>query len=125
MQITKCGLEGDSAAARAAILAFDEATDKRIVGQPGKSAISLQIVTPGSVNSALETLRMAKLLDPYRDTASILLEPWLIEAALARLGERHLTSDEQRIILRATRLPHKVKWPEWWTELPAGWACAF
>jgi hypothetical protein len=70
------------------------------------------IVAPGSVTSALLTLRMAKKLDPYRKTARIVLEPWLVEAALTRL-DRRLTPVEQRIIVKATRTPHKVRWPEW------------
>jgi hypothetical protein len=42
------------------------------------------------------------------------LEPWIVEAALARLGERRLTRDEQRVVERATRTPQKVSWPKWW-----------
>ena len=41
---------------------------------------------PGSVTGALEPLRMARKLDRYRDTARMVLEPWIVEAALARLG---------------------------------------
>jgi hypothetical protein len=74
-------------------------------------------VAPGSVTSALEALRMAKKLDPYREAARIVLEPWLVEAALARLN-RELTAAEQQIIVQATRTPHKVKWPDWWSECP-------
>jgi hypothetical protein len=60
---------------------------------------------------------MAKKLDPYRETARILLEPWLVQAALARL-DRKLSAAEQRIVVEATRTPHKVRWPEWWNEFP-------
>jgi len=60
---------------------------------------------------------MAKKLDPYRETARMALEPWLVEAALARLVQP-LSPTEQRIIVKATRTPHKVKWPEWWSENP-------
>src|SRR6266403_4192229 len=70
-----------------------------------------------SVTSALEPLRMAKKLDPYRETARMALEPWLVETALARLG-RTLSPAEQRTIINATRTPHKVSWPEWWSEKP-------
>ncbi|QIG51814.1 hypothetical protein G5V57_31365 [Nordella sp. HKS 07] len=118
LQITKRGLEGGSAAARATMRALDEVKDKRIVGQPGKLTVKLRFVAPGSVNSALELLRMAKLLDRYRDTARILLEPRLVEAALARLGERHLHLKSNGLFC-AKRLPHKVKLPQWWTERPA------
>lgn len=69
-------------------------------------------VKPGSVNSALEPLRLARKLDRYRDTARMALEPWIVEAALARL-DRRLTIEEQAIVERATRTPAKVNWPEW------------
>src|SRR5260221_6989431 len=74
-------------------------------------------VAPGSVTSALEPLRMARKLDPYRETARMALEPWLVEAALARLSQQ-LSPTDQRIVVKATRTPHKVRWPEWWTENP-------
>jgi hypothetical protein len=54
-------------------------------------------------------------LAPYRETARMALEPWLVEAALARLG-RTLSPADQRIVMKAARTPHKVKWPEWWSE---------
>ena len=60
---------------------------------------------------------MAKKLDPYRETARMVLEPWLVEDALARLDCR-LTPNEQRTVVEATRTPHKVRWPEWWSERP-------
>jgi hypothetical protein len=60
---------------------------------------------------------MAKKLDPYRETARIALEPWLIEAALARLP-RPLSPADQQTIVKATRTPRKVRWPEWWSEYP-------
>jgi hypothetical protein len=43
------------------------------------------------------------------------LEPWIVEAALDRLGDRRLTVEEQEVVVRATRTPWKVKWPDWWT----------
>lgn len=33
-------------------------------------------------SAALEKLRAAVLLDPYRETARLALEPWLVKAAL-------------------------------------------
>ena len=64
---------------------------------------------PGSVSTAVECLRIGTKLDPYRETARMLLEPWIIEASLARLGEKHLTPKEQEIVLNATRTPTKVR----------------
>lgn len=119
LQITKRGLEGDGAAARAAMAAIEEAragrqhrTDKDI------TMIVRVSVAPGSVNTALEPLRMAKKLDRYRDTAQMALEPWLVEAALARLGDRRLTVEEQEKVVHSTRTPAKVKWPDWWNVKP-------
>jgi hypothetical protein len=62
-------------------------------------------------------LRMAKKLDPYNETARMVLEPWLVEAALARLPQP-LGPADQRIVVNATRTPDKVRWPEWWSEHP-------
>ncbi len=47
----------------------------------------------------------------------MVLEPWLIEAALARLGDRRLTLAEQQLVVVATHTPSKVQWPDWWGEL--------
>jgi hypothetical protein len=75
------------------------------------------IVSPDSVNSALELLRMATKLDRGRGSAKMLLEPWLVEEALSRL-ERRLSPDQQKTIVRATRTPRKVRWPDWWEVRP-------
>ena len=61
---------------------------------------------------------MARKCDRYRTSAQVILEPWLVEAALERLGTRRLTEPQQREILKVTRLPHKVQWPSWWKEEP-------
>jgi hypothetical protein len=117
LQLTKRALEGDDAAARASLAVIEEARERQGGGQPRVSVIVSVIVDPGSVTSALEPLRMARKQDPYRETARIALEPWLVEAALARLG-RTLSPADQRIIVKATRTPHKVRWPDWWSEHP-------
>ena len=117
LQLTKRALEGDDAAARASLGVIEEARERQGAGQSRISAIVLVSVAPGSVTSALEPLRMASKLDPYRETARIALEPWLVEAALARL-RRTLSPADQRIIVKATRTPRKVRWPEWWSEHP-------
>lgn len=43
------------------------------------------------------------------------INPWAVEAAFARLGDRQLTTEEQREVWNCTRMRHKVQWPEWWT----------
>nr|WP_291558199.1 DUF5681 domain-containing protein [Bradyrhizobium sp.] len=117
LQLTKRALEGDDAAARASLAVIEEAKERQGGRQPRVSVIVRAIVDPGSVTSALEPLRMARKLDPYRETARMALEPWLVEAALARL-DRMLSPADQRIVVKATRTPRKVRWPKWWTENP-------
>jgi hypothetical protein len=117
LQLTKRGLEGDGAAARECLAMIEQARERQGASQSPISTIVLVGVAPGSVTSALEPLRMAKKLDAYRETARMVLEPWLVEPALARLP-RTLSPAEQRTIVQATRTPHKVRWPEWWSEHP-------
>ena len=115
LHMTKRGLEGDTAAARTAMVAIEEARATRLKrGYDSQVQITYVIVAPGSVNSALKPLRMAIKLDRFRETARMALEPWIVEAALARLGDRRLTVDEQQSIVNATRTPRKVRWPDWW-----------
>ncbi|MND08634.1 hypothetical protein D3C83_313940 [compost metagenome] len=44
----------------------------------------------------------------------IVLAPWLVERALERLGDRRLSREEQETVMKATRTPKKIKWPDWW-----------
>ncbi|MDA3889745.1 MAG: DUF5681 domain-containing protein [Allgaiera sp.] len=121
LQLTKRGLEGDGPAARAAMDAIAGARTGRPDSARGVDIVTgivIVSVSPQSVNAAMEPLRMARKLDPYRPTAHIAIEPWLVEAALARLGARRLSRDEQTCVVKTTRTPHKVKWPEWWEVLP-------
>ena len=115
LHVTKRGLEGDGAAARSAMAAIAEARAARPEShEPGIRLIVQVCISPGRVNLALEPLRMARKLDRYRDTARTVLEPWIVEAGLARLGSRQLTVEEQETVVRATRTPRKVRWPHWW-----------
>ena len=118
LQLTKLGLDGDSAAARAAIDAIGDIRGIQPLAPDGPLEIVRCIVSPGSVSSAVERLRIGTKLDRYRETARMLLEPWIIEAALARFGEKQLTPQEQEIVLKATRTPTKVRWPDWWVVMP-------
>ena len=65
-------------------------TDPNLANQQ-TLAVDLVFVKPGSVSCALEPLRIAKKLDRYRDTGRIALEPWVVEAALERFGDRRLS----------------------------------
>ncbi len=115
LQLAKRGVEGDGAAARASLAVIEEARLRQAVDGP--LHIVFKGVAPGSVTTALEPLRMARILDPFRKTARLVLEPWLVEVALARLPQPLNTAD-QKIIVEATRTPHKVRWPAWWSEHP-------
>ena len=112
-------LEGDGGAARSTLAVIEKVKEKeRPSTQQGlPSVVVRKILVPGSVTSGLEPLRMAKKLDPYHETARMTLEPWLVEAALARL-DRRLSPADQRTIVKATRTPRKVKWPKWWSDNP-------
>lgn len=115
LHIGKAGLDGDGPAARATLEVLERTRVRQTeAARNGPDIINLVAVAPGSVTPALEPLRMARRLDAYRQTARIMLEPWLVEAALKRLGSRKLTVDEQRIVIAATRTPNKVRWPVWW-----------
>lgn len=115
LHVTKRGLDGDGPATRAALTAIEEARAARGASLGATiAATTVQFVRAGSVNMALRPLKIATKLDRLRPTARMALEPWLVEAALARLGDRKLTRDEQAKVVRATRTPHKVKWPHWW-----------
>jgi Family of unknown function (DUF5681) len=113
LQLTKRALEDRGATARVSLAAIEEARKQRDAGEFKIRTIVL--LAAGSLPLALEPLRMARKLDRYRETARVALEPWLIEAALSRL-DRKFSPAEQRIIANATRTPHKVRWPEWWSE---------
>jgi hypothetical protein len=96
--------QGDGPAARATLAVIEEVTERPSTHRGLPRVIVRTIVVPGSVTSALGPLRMAKKLDPYRETARMSLEPWLVEAALARLRQI-LSPADQRTIVTATRTP--------------------
>jgi hypothetical protein len=116
LQLIKLGLDGDSAAARVAIAALGD-RDTNLSGAYPLNII-VSFVAPGSVSTSVECLRMGTKLDRYRETARMMLEPWIVEAALARFGEKQLTSEEQEVVLTATQTPTKVRWPDWWVVMP-------
>lgn len=118
LHLTKRGLEGDGPAARAAMDAIETARLARHDSDDSPITFVTVYLKRGSLNTALLPLGMVKKLDPYRPTARIAIEPWLVQAALARLGTRRLSREEQDCVVNATRMPHKVEWPAWWEVLP-------
>lgn len=110
------GLKGDGVSGRALIAASEQVRRKNRPYHIEQRAIDVTLVAAGSVSLALQLLRMATKRDRYRETASILLEPWVVEMSLARLKGRRLSASDQQEVVRATRTPWKVRWPDWWTE---------
>ena len=49
-----------------------------------------------------------------RTRKHVLLEPWVVAAAVQRLAPRSLDEEEQAVVVRSTSTPHKVSWPDWW-----------
>jgi hypothetical protein len=116
LYLTKRGLEGDIAAAGVVMTAIEDAQAVRQKqGVFDEMTISVAFIDPGNVNSALKPLRIARKLNRYSEAARMALEPWIVEAALDRLGSRRLSVEEQEIVVRATRTPWKVRWPAWWS----------
>lgn len=113
LQLTQKGLAGDSAAARSSLEAIEAARAK----QPRIDSLEKLILSSvGTGHSAiLDTLGIAvKKYPTDKDRVRWALNPWIVEAALARLGDRRLSEDEQREVWDATRTPHRVRWPDWW-----------
>lgn len=118
LHLTKRGLEGDSAAARASLAAIEAARASSRRDEPIIGGVICHYVSPGAVGVAVDSLGMAVKLNRYSENAYYKLKPWIVQAALARLGDRRLTSQEQEIIIEATHSPDKVQWPEWWSVRP-------
>lgn len=114
LQLTQKGLAGDSTAARASLEAIEAARAARGDNVESLSVIILSAISSGT-DAILEPLGLAKLKYPT-DEARVRweLSPWIVELALARLGSKRLSSEEQREVWNATRTPHKVNWPDWW-----------
>jgi hypothetical protein len=114
LQLTQKGLAGDSAAARDSLDAIENARSERGDDRHAIDTIILSAISSGA-DAILETLGLAKMKYPADEQrVRWELNPWIVEAALERLGHRRLTVAEQRELWAATRTPSKVKWPIWW-----------
>ena len=112
LQLAKRGLEGDSAAARASLAVIEEAMNRQ--GAIGPLHIVWKGVAPGSVTSALRRCEWPETRSLPRDRTD---GPRTV-ARRGRVGAspQTLNPADQRTIVKATRTPHKVRWPEWWSE---------
>ncbi len=113
LHLTGKGLAGDSAAARASLAAIEDARARRGTGEPDDELVV--VLSAFGLGTALGALQVAvKKWAQDKDRVRWELKPWMVEAALARLGDRQLTIAEQREVWDNTRTPHKVQWPGWW-----------
>ena len=115
LHLTKRGLEGDSASARASLAAIETARTKQEGTYPRHTRIIAKYVSPGSVGCSLDVFGMAVKLRKYSDSAEYRLKPWIVEAALARFESRTLSLDEQQEVWNSTFKPETVNWPRWWS----------
>ena len=115
LSLTKKGLEGDHASARASLAAIEEARAKRLIDAPIITGIVWKGVSPGSVGCTLDALGMAIKLDRYSESAAYRLKPWLIQLAIDRMKPNQLSPEEQVTVVGSTRTPEKVVWPNWWS----------
>ncbi len=114
LQLTQKGLAGDSAAARASLEAIEAARAARKDDLPDTMIIVVRSIANGA-DAIIAPLGIARLKYPTDEVrVRWELNPWIVEAALARLGNQRLSEDDQREVWNATRTPHKVKWPDWW-----------
>ncbi len=114
LQLTQKGLAGDSAATRSSLAAIETARAK--VSEIGGTGITKIVMVPMQIECVLRTLGLAtKKFPTDKKRVRWEINPWAVEAALARLGDRQLTKTEQREVWSCTRMRHKVKWPDWWT----------
>ena len=102
LHMTKKGLEGDGAAARATMAAIEDARAARLVREPDGLRVIVRVHRP--VRERHRRARAAahgpEARPLPRDREDV-LEPWIVEAALARLGARRLTVAEQRVVVRS------------------------
>ena len=116
LQLTRKGLQGDSASARASLAAIETARSARGITQSIPTVMRIVFVGAG-VGTLLGDLGMG--IKKYRlDEKRVRweLKAWIVEAALARFGAKRLTTDQQIEVWNACHKPDQITWSDWWTE---------
>ncbi len=114
LQLTQKGLAGDSSAARASLDAIENARSVRGDDRQGTDTIIVSAISSGA-DAIIGMLGLAvKKFPTDEKRVRWELNPWIIEEALERLGDRRFTIEEQREVWSATRTPQKATWPDWW-----------
>ena len=103
LYLRKKALDGNEAAQERLeeIQAFRRERDPDL-GPEGITTIVKVIVSRDNPNYELRLLKMAAKLYPFQPHAQIKLEPWLVQRALDRLGDRRLNTTEQATVVAAT-----------------------
>ncbi|MFL6728019.1 MAG: DUF5681 domain-containing protein [Sphingomicrobium sp.] len=114
LQLTKKGLEGDNASARAGLAAIEKARASRVGHGSNFEIIRVILRAFGSCSVAQDYGLGVKIHAGSKDKVRFMLKPWIVEAALARMVDRRLTVEEQRIVIASVHRPQKVSWPDWW-----------
>ncbi len=103
LQLIKRGLDGDSAAARAAIAAIGDIRGADVSVDYWTRLESLLPLCPQKASTLRSSVfAFGTKLGRFRETARMMLEPWMVEAALARFAEKRPTPEQQGIVLQAT-----------------------
>lgn len=119
LQITKLGLAGNNGAARHSLAAIENARARCVPDSPLQVRIVWKSISPGSVGCGIEPLSIATKLNRYsEDKARFQLNPWIVQAALERIGSRQLSEEEQVTVVEATLRPETIDWPRWWSVRP-------
>lgn len=115
LQLTRKGLQGDSAAARASLQAIETARAKTHPLEDTVDVIRICFMGFG-IGSVLQTLGIGIKRYPLDEKrVRWELNTWIVEAALARLAPHQLSLDEQRKVFKVVRTPETVRWPKWWS----------
>ena len=116
LQLTRKGLQGDSSAARASLAAIETARGL-VKGDSEPLTIMRVVFMTFGVGLALRDLGIAVKRNPLDENkVRWELKPWIVEAALERLGQKQLSVEEQREVWNACHKPEQINWPDWWTE---------
>ena len=116
LQLTKKGLEGCGASARATLGAIEAARASQ-PDRDGVTEVIRVIIRAFGTCAVAEDYGLGLKVNRYsKENVRFMLRPWIVDAALARLGDRQLTSEQQRVVIASVQHPEKVNWPAWWTE---------
>jgi hypothetical protein len=115
MKLKKLAFEGNGAGARLLLEMIEEAKRISPNGMGQSLLFTVNFVSAGGVSPALAALRLANVHNSSNEKAKLKLQPSVVQEALERLKDKRFTHEERKVIVEATRTPHKVKWPEYWT----------